>query len=326
MRRRDFIAVTCFLAAAPRAALAQRRARPVIGFISVARAQSFELFVAEFRGGLQEAGYVDGDNVAIEYRWAEGRYERMPGFAIEMVRRGVDLIIASGGNVSVMAAKAATSTIPIVFTATADPVESGIVASLGRPGGNVTGIGTLTAELDAKRLELLGELLPGLDVIGALVNQNRPDIERQIAGIESGARALGQRVSVRRAGDGAELEAAFEGFAADQVRALLVGADPYFSSERARVVALAARHRIAAIYQWREYVEAGGLMSYGPSLGSIYRQAGIYAGRILKGAKPGDLPVQQPTRFDLLINAKAAKAIGLVIPQPLLDRADEVFE
>jgi putative ABC transport system substrate-binding protein len=299
---------------------------PVIGFLGSASPEPNAHLVALFRDGLRESGYVEGRNVMVEYRWAENRYDRLPELAAELVRQQVAVIVASGGPVAPLAARAATATIPIVFTATSDPVKLGLVASVNRPGGNVTGTSALTVELDGKRLELLRELAPTAGLIGALVNPNRPDVEAQSRDVQEAARTLGQRISILNAGGEAEIDAAFASVARQRIGALLVGADPLFQSRRTQLVALAAHHAVPTLYQNREFMAAGGLASYGANIGFGYRQAGIYAGQILKGAKPAELPVVLPTKFDLVINLVTAKALGLTIPPMLLARADEVIE
>jgi putative ABC transport system substrate-binding protein len=299
---------------------------PVIGFLGSAAAEPFAGHLAVFRQSLGESGYVEGRNVAIEYRWAENQYDRLPALAADLVRRRVAVIIASGGPAPAMAAKAATSTIPIVFTASNDPVRLGLVASLNRPGGNVTGTSALTVELDAKRLAILRELVPTAGVIGALVNPNRPRAEIQSSGVQEAARGLGQQVSILNAGSERDIDVVFATLVRERIGALLVSADPFFNSARARLVALAARHGVATIFNTRDFPAAGGLASYGPDIADGYRQAGIYAGRILKGDKPGDLPVVQPTKFELVINLKTARALGISIPNTLLALADEVIE
>jgi putative ABC transport system substrate-binding protein len=326
MGRRGFLASLGGAAAAwPLAARAQS-AMPVIGFLNSAEPKPFAHLLAAFRQGLREVGFVEGRNVVIEQRWAENRYERLPELAADLVRRQVAVIVAGGGNISALAAKAATATIPIVFTAASDPVRAGLVASLNRPGGNVTGIAALTAEMDGKRLELLHELVPKLGVIGVLVNPNRADSEHQVQDVEAAARALGRRIVVLRAGTERGVEAVFATLTAQRIGAIAIGADPFFANHRATIVALAARHAIPAIYQFRDFVSAGGLVSYGASLPDSYRQAGIYAGRIINGAKPAELPVMQATKFELIINLTTAKALGIEIPPALLVRADEVIE
>jgi putative ABC transport system substrate-binding protein len=307
-------------------ARAQQPAMPVIGFLGSASAAPNAHLTAGFIQGLGEGGYVEGRNVAIEYRWAENQYDRLPGLATDLVRRQVSVIIASGGPVAAVAAKNATATIPIVFTASSDPVKLGLVASLNRPGGNITGSGMLTAELDPKRLEVLRELAPTARVIGALINPGRSDAEAQSREAQSAGRALGRPVVVLRASSEPEIGAAFASLAAQGIGALLVAADPFFNSLRERIVALAAHHAVPAIYMNREFVAAGGLVSYGTSIADGYRQAGVYAGRILKGAKPADLPVVQPTKFELVVNLRTAKTLNLTIIREFLLRADEIIE
>jgi putative ABC transport system substrate-binding protein len=278
-------------------------------------------FVAAFHQGLSETGYVEGQNLAIEYRWAEGQYDRLPALAADLVSRKVDLIVAtSGGHAPALAAKNATSTIPIVFAMGADPVAFGLVASLARPGGNITGFSILVRELMPKRLDLLSELVPGARVIAMLVN-----IERKIGDMQQAARAKGVQLQILEAGTESEIDAAFATLVRLHAGALLV-ADPFYLNRREQLVALAARHAVPAIYDWREYVVAGGLISYGTSLTAVYRQVGIYAGKILKGAKPADLPVQQPTTFELVVNLNTARSLGLTVPPSILARADEVIE
>ena len=328
MKRRDFIVLAGGLAAAaaPTCTLAQRSTMPVIGFLNSALPGPFAHLVDAFRQGLGEIGYVEGRNVSIEYRWAQNRYERLPELAADLVRRQVAVIVAGGGNVSALAAKAATSTIPIVFTAAADPVKGQLVASLNRPGGNVTGIAALTVELDAKRLGLLRELAPKAGKIGALVNPNRPDSDSQVRDLQTAAQTIGQQIVVLHAGTEHDLDTAFATLVQQRVDALIVGADPFFASQRAQLIALTQRHAIPAIYQFREFAAAGGLMSYGANLADSYRLAGVYAGRILKGEKPAELPIMQPTKFELILNLKTAKKLGLAIPRDFLARVDEVVE
>jgi putative ABC transport system substrate-binding protein len=299
---------------------------PVIGFLGTTSPEPNAPFVAAFHQGLGETGYVEGQNVAIEYRWAEGSYDRLPGLAGDLAGRKVDLIVAGGGSVVALAAKAATSTIPIVFISGDDAVAAGLVASLARPGGNLTGVSFLVVDLTAKLLELLSELVPRANVIALLVNPTNPLTERLTKVAQEAARAKGVQISFLKAGTEREIDAAFTSLSQLKAGALVVGADSFFAAQRDQLVALASSHAIPVIYPFREWVTAGGLVSYGPSLTDVYRQAGSYAGKILKGAKPADLPVQQPTRFELVINLKTAQALGLSVPQALLARADEVIE
>jgi len=297
----------------------------VIGYLNSRSRDGDTPFLAAFHNGLNETGYVESQNVVIEYRWAEGQYDRLPALAADLVRRQV-AVMAATSTPAALAAKAATSTIPIVFTAAADPVAVGLVESLSRPSGNATGVSGYFSPLGAKRLELLHELVPNAAVIGVLVNPTYPDAESQSKDVQEAARMFGQEAHVVNASSEGELNAAFALLVQLKAGILLVTADAFFLSRRDQLVALAARHSIPALYWAREFVLAGGLMSYGPDIGDGYRQAGVYAGRILKGTKPGDLPVMQPTKFDLVINLTAAKALGLTVPDKLLARADEVIE
>jgi len=321
----SFILSTALISALPLSA--QQQALPVVGFLTSGSMASLNKeWAAGFRRGLAESGYVEGQTVTIEYRAADDRYDRLPALAAELVRNNVGVIVAAGGPVSALAAKKATDTIPIVFTTIADPVKSGLVASLNRPGGNATGMAGLTSELDVKRLELLLQIKPGARVIGVLVNPNRPGVDTNSMELEAAAYKMGLRVIFQNGGPDHPVDAAFEKLAGQKIDALVVTADPFFNFRRPQVVALAARHAIPAIYQWREFVADGGLMSYGPSIGDAYHQAGVYAGRILKGAKPADLPVTQPTRFELVINQKTAKTLGLEVSALLQATADAVTE
>ena len=327
MQRRDLIAGVAATAAAwPRVLRAQQKAMPVIGFLSPASAGPFAPIVAAFHEGLSETGYVEGQNVASEYRWAEGHYDRLPALAANLVDRKVDLIVAIVGTPPALAAKNATSTIPILFATVGDPVGSGLVASLARPGGNVTGFSNISIELMPKLLEWLSELVPQARVIALLINPNNSTHEALAREIQEAARSKGVQLPILKAGSESEINAAFASLVRLQAGALLVGADPFFYARRAQLLALGSRHAVPAIYWRREFAASGGLISYGPNFPALYRQAGVYAGKILKGEKPADLPVQQPTTFELVINLKTAKALGLTVPQPLLQRADEVIE
>jgi putative ABC transport system substrate-binding protein len=323
MTRRELMFLLAGAMTVPRAVRAQQETMPVIGYLHFASPGSQSSFLAAFRQGLQETGYVEGENVALEYRWAEGKYDRLPALATDLVSRKVDVIVAVSGP-SVLAAKNASSKIPIVFMTGGDPVSDGLVASFARPGGNLTGVSFLFVELHPKRLELLSDLLPRAKVIALLVNPNLSFTESVIRGVQEAARAKGMQLAILKAGTGAEIDPAFATLA--HTDALLVGSDPFFDSRYEQLVGLASRYAIPTIYPWRIFAAAGGLISYGPNLTTVERQLGIYAGRILKGEKPADLPVQQPTTFELVVNLKTAKTLGLTVPPSILVRADEVIE
>jgi putative tryptophan/tyrosine transport system substrate-binding protein len=308
------------------AARAQQPAMPVIGFIRTTSADDSVKLVEAFRRGLGEAGYVEGRNVIIEYRYAQGQIDRLPALAGDLVARRVSVLVATGGTVSARAAKAATTTIPVVFTTGDDPVKVGLVASLSRPGGNFTGVSLCGARLGAKRFALLHELIPAAATIAILLNPTNPDSEDEARDVQEAARALGLQMIVLNASTENEIDAAFTKLVEQRVGALMLGADTFFTSQRPRIATLSTYLRIPTADSVREFVEAGGLVSYGASLAGVYRQAGVYAGRILKGDKPFDLPVQLPTAFELVINLKTAKALGIEIPPTLLARADEVIE
>jgi putative tryptophan/tyrosine transport system substrate-binding protein len=322
MRRRELMLLLGGAITAGRALRAQR-ATPVIGFLHVNSPGAMASYVAAFHRGLSETGYIEGQNVTVEYRWAEGRYDRLPALAADLVGRKVDVIATSGAGAR--AAKDATSTISIV-SLVGDPIATGLYASLARPGGNLTGVSPLTSELTPKRLELVSELVPQAGLIALLLNPNNPNAARDIKDMQEAARAKGVQLYILKAGAEGEFESAFDSLVQQHAGALVVGADPFFNSHREELVALASRHAVPAIYEWRESVVAGGLISYGPSLTGIWREIAIYVGKILKGAKPADLPVQQPTTFELVVNLNTAKALGLTVPPSILARADEVIE
>ncbi len=326
MKRRELIFLLGGAAAAwPRAGRAQQKTMPVIGFLGSGSLDPYAAYLAAFHQGLSETGYVVGQNLAIEYRWAEGSYDRLPALAADLVGRKVDLI-ATSGTAAPLAVKSATSTIPIVFVGAGDPVGAGLVPSLSRPGGNLTGVSFMSTELMPKRLQLLSELVPQARVIALLVNPNNPNTERIMREVQEAAGAKGVTLSILKAGTESEIDIAFVTLVQRQAGALVVGADAFFTGRREQLVALAARHAVPAIYDTREFAASGGLISYGASRSAVYRQAGIYAGKILKGAKPADLPVERPAIFELVINLNTAKALGLTVPQSILARADEVIE
>ena len=324
MRRRDFVIV--LLGGAVFSSREGRTQQRLIGFLSASSADAYAPFVAAFRSALNEAGYVEGRNLAIEYRWAEGHYDRLPELAADLVRSKPEVIVTSGGDIVIGAAKAAAAEIPIVFTSGGDPVARGFVAGLARPGGNMTGVSLLVIELVAKRLEFVQELVPNAAGVAGLVNPKNSNAGRNVAALQEAARAKGVQLHIVEASSEGDFETAFASLAALHAGALVVGADPFFNARRSQIVVLAARHSMPAIYEWREFVDAGGLISYGPSLPGVYRQMGAYVGRILGGEKPADLPVVQPTLFELVVNLKTAKTLGLAVPRSILARADDVIE
>jgi putative tryptophan/tyrosine transport system substrate-binding protein len=329
MRRREFITLlgTGAAAAWPLAARAQQPAIPVVGFLSTASPDSYAIRLRAFRQGLTDAGYVEGQNVAIEYRWAESQNDRLPVLAAELVHRRVDVIVAGGGTPSAVAAKAATAAIPIVFEVATDPVKIGFVARLDKPGGNLTGVANLNVEIGPKRLELMHELLPSVTVIAVLVNPANPALfEPFVRSLQTAASGLGLELHILNASTEGELDTVFTTLVQLKAGALVIGPDVFFNTHIEKIAALAIGHALPAVYQYRPFVEAGGLLSYGSDEADTYHQVGIYAGRILKGEKPADLPVVQSAKVELIINLKTAKALGLAIPLPLLGRADEVIE
>jgi putative tryptophan/tyrosine transport system substrate-binding protein len=326
IRRREFITLLGGAAAWPLAVGAQQAAMPVIGFLGGGSPDAFAHVVNAFRQGLYETGFAEGQNVTIEYRWAEGQYDRLPALVADLIRQKSAVIVATGGDVGVRAAKKAATAIPIVFTSGSDPVAAGFVSSLNRPGGNVTGVSLFVSVLEGKKLELLRELVPMAAVIGFLVNPNNPRADVDTADMQAAARALGKLLLILKADGEHDFDAVFTNLAQQRVDALVVHTEPFFLSRRDHLVELAARYSIPTIYGLREFAAAGGLISYGTKLSNSYRQVGIYTGKILKGEKPADLPVMQPTKFEFVINLKAAKALGLTVPTSLLVRADEVIE
>jgi len=327
MRRREFITLISGSAfASPVIAHAQQKTIPVIGFLSSASPNAYAGRVTAFRKGLNESGYIDGKDVAIEFRWAKGQYDQLPVFAADLVRQKVAVILSSGGDIAALSAKAATSSIPIVTVSGTDPVQAGLVASFNRPGGNITGASFVATELETKRLEILRDLVPTAALIGVLINPTNPAAESRSKDLQAAARTLERNIHIVSAGSESDLEPVFATLIEQRASALLVSTDSFFTSQRDRLVALAVRHALPTIYSWREFVEAGGLVSYGPIINEVYREAGIYTARILKGEKPADLPFLRPTKFELVVNLKTADALGLTVPQTILARADEVIE
>jgi putative tryptophan/tyrosine transport system substrate-binding protein len=327
MRRRDFISIFGRAAVAwPLATRAQQPAMPVIGLLNSGSPDERAPFVAAFRQGLKETGFVEGQTVAIEYRFAEGRYDRLPSLASDLVRRQVAVIAATGDTVSPLAAKRATTTIPIVFVVGSDPVKDGLVASFNRPSGNITGVSIISSALVSKQFELLHELVPQAAVVGVILNPSNPNVDFELSDLQSAARTMGVQLAVLRANTESGIEAAFVTLVQRRAGALLVEPDVFFLDRREQLVALAARHAIPTIYSRREYAAIGGLISYGANLADGYREAGVYVGQILKGTTPADLPVMQPTKYELAINLKTAKALGITVPLTLQARADEVIE
>jgi putative tryptophan/tyrosine transport system substrate-binding protein len=326
MRRREFITLLGGAAAALPFGVRAQQPMPVVGFVNASSPGPLRQQIAAFREGLKDSDYVEGQNVAVEYRWAEGRYDRLPALVADLVRQQVSVIVSGGGAPAVLAAKAATTTIPIVFSLGADPVGLGVVVSLNRPGGNITGVYQFTSGLEAKRLGLLHEMIPKATPIAVLVNPNFADAENQLRDVEEAAARLEVQLVIVRANAESDFDAAFSTLVRQRAGALLVCSSPFFNGRREQLVVLAARHAVPAIFEWRDFAAAGGLMSYGTSLADAYRQVGVYAGQILRGAKPVDLPVVQSTKFELVINLSTAKALGLEVPPTLAARADEVIE
>jgi putative ABC transport system substrate-binding protein len=326
IRRREFITLLGGAAAWPLAARAQQAGVPVIGVLGAPRAESYAQLFAAFLQGLKESGFVEGQNVVIEQHWANDQYDRLPAMAADFVRARVALIVTIGNNLAPRAAQDATGTIPIVFSTGSDPVQLGFVASLNRPSGNMTGASFLSFELGPKRLELLHQLAPNADAMAVLLNPNNPNVEPQTKVLQAAAGALGVDLQVLPVGSDQDIDAAFANMTARHVGAFLIGPDSFIFGRNAQIAALALRHGLPAMYQWREFAAAGGLISYGPSVTEHYRQAGVYAGRILKGERPADLPVVQSSKIEMVINLRTAKALGLTVPTPLLVAADEVLE
>jgi ABC-type uncharacterized transport system substrate-binding protein len=325
MRRREFIGVVGAVALWPRSAGAQQPAKPVLGFVNVGKADTSAYLAAAFRAGLKQAGYIDGENITVEYRWADGHFDRLTSLAADLVHRQV-AVIAATTTPGALAVKGTGTTIPVVFETAGDPIRLGLVKSLNHPGDNITGVTQLSSELISKRLGLLHELIPTVKLVGLLVDQADPRAEEQVADMNEAARGLGLQIDVVNASNEDEIEKAFANFSQAGARGVLVGTGEFLRRRAEQVVSLAAQQNLPAIYQYREFAKAGGLISYGTDLIDSYRQAGLYTGRVLKGEKPGDLPVLQAAKFDLVINLKAAKSLGLTIPPGVLAIADDVIE
>ena len=327
MRRREFIALLGAATAWPLGVRGQQQPMPVVGFLNAASPGPLrQQVVAPFLGGLKESGYVEGHNVAIEYRWAEGQYDRLPALTADLVRQRVSVLVSGGGASAALAAKAATTTIPIVFSAGTDPVGLGLVAALNRPGGNITGVYQFLSGLEAKRLGLLHEMVPKATSVAVLINPNFADAENQLGDVQEAAARLGVQLVVVRANAKSDFDAAFSTLVGQRAGALLVCSSPFFNERREQLVVLSARHALPAIFEWRDFAAAGGLMSYGTNLADAYRQIGVYVGQILRGAKPADLPIVQSTKFELVINLSTAKALGIEVPHSLSAQADEVID
>jgi putative ABC transport system substrate-binding protein len=326
MRRREFISALGSLVTWPLSARAQRPATPTVGYLNSTSPAAAAPFVAAFQAGLGETGFVEGRNVRIEFRWAEDQYDRLPELASDLVRRKVDVIATSGGDRSAVAAKSATQTIPIVSVIGGDPVADGLVTNLARPDGNLTGISFLTTELMPKRLDLLAELVPGAKLVALLLNPSSPNVERVTRSMQEAAQTKGVELHILKASRESEIDSAFDALAGLHIGALVVAADPFYNTRAHQLVELTSRHAVPAIYEWRGIAAAGGLISYGTSLTGVYRQVGTYVGKILNGEKVADLPVVQPTKFELVVNLKTAKALGVTVPASLLVAADEVIE
>jgi putative ABC transport system substrate-binding protein len=326
MRRREFITLVGSAVAWPAAARAQQPTVPVIGFLSSTSSKGYASYLDAFREGLREGGFVEGQNVTIEYRWAEDQYERLPGLAADLVSRRVAVIAAAGGSPAALAAKAATTTIPIVFQIGIDPVKAGLVSSMNQPGGNITGFANLALEIGPKRLELLHRLVPNATGIAVLVNPARSNVEAETKDMQSAANKLGLQLNVLHASTEHDFDKVFATLVQLRAGGIVISGDPFFNTRSEQLAAMAVRYRVPAIYQFHEFAAAGGLASYGSSIKNLHRQAGIYTGRVLKGEKPADLPVQEPSKVELIINLKAAKALGITVPDTLIGRADEVIE